>query len=74
MTIEMMCIEWVIENEIEQGIPQKSIALSYAFGLRASTQPDWARINKAILAKFGKTGLNRIKTRAWRLYEGKELP
>jgi len=71
---ELMNIEWVVENEIEHGMPERSLAVTYAFGLRASSPPDWKRINNAILTKFGKRGLTKIKTRAWRLFEGKEQP
>lgn len=72
MIIEMLDVEGVIENEIKLGIPQKSIALTYAFGLRSSGKVDWKRINNALIAKFGQRGLARIKARAWRLYEGTE--
>lgn len=76
MTVLMMDIERVVEDEIAAGAKQKSVALSYAFGLRsdaAGIPIDWKRINAAIVARWPK-GLARVKERAWRIYQGQEQP
>lgn len=65
MKFEIACVEDVIENEIKQGSPQKSIAMTYALALRSSWPTDWERVNKAIIAKWGIKALQRIKTMAW---------
>jgi hypothetical protein len=76
--IWLMCAEMVIKNEIEQGIPQKGVALTYALAMRSqdagASSPDWKAINDAITAKWGIKGLSRIKSRAWALYEGRIQP
>jgi hypothetical protein len=64
MIMELAAVESVIENEIKQGLSQKQIAQTYALGLRSSWPTDWARVNKAILAKWSPSGLNRIKEMA----------
>lgn len=64
LIMELACVESVIENEIAQGCTQKQVAQSYALGLLSSWPTDWARVNKAILAKWPK-GLNRVKEMAW---------
>lgn len=63
-TMELTCVESVIENEIKQGCNQRQIAQTYALGLRSSWPTDWAKVNAAILAKWPK-GLTRIKEMAW---------
>lgn len=66
MTLELQCVEAVIENELVQGCTQKSIALTYALAIRSSWPTDWKRVNAAIVAKWGERGLRRIKRLAWR--------
>jgi hypothetical protein len=68
ITVELMDVEGVIENEIAQGCTQKSVALTYAWGLRKSERVDWKRVNAAIVAKWPR-GLQRVKTLAWRIFE-----
>jgi hypothetical protein len=64
-TIEIACVESVIENEIAQGCTQKQIAQTYALGLRSSWPTDWKRVNEAIIKRWSFSGLNRIKNLAW---------
>lgn len=64
VTIELACVEFVIENEIKQGCNQRQIAQTYALALRSSWPTDWAKVNAMILAKWPK-GLERIKNMAW---------
>jgi hypothetical protein len=67
-TCEIMFPEDVIENEIAQGLTQKQIAQTYALAMRKANctwTVDWARINKAIIARWSVKGLERIKKLAW---------
>lgn len=68
MTVELLDVESVIENEIAQGCTQKTVALTYAWGLRKSDRVDWARVNNAIRAKWPK-GLSRVKELAWKIFQ-----
>lgn len=56
-------VEMVIENEINQGLTQKQIAMTYALAMRSSWPTDWAKVNGLILKKWPK-GLQRIKEMA----------
>lgn len=64
VSVEIACVESVIENEIRQGCNQRQIAQTYALALRSSWPTDWAKVNAMILAKWPK-GLTRIKEMAW---------
>lgn len=64
-TIEMVCCEDVILNEIKLGLSQKQIAQSYALALRSSWKTDWKAVNEAIIAKWSLKALIRIKEAAW---------
>lgn len=63
-TMEIACVESVIENEIKQGCNQRQIAQTYRLGLQSSWPTDWANVNAMIVAKWPK-GLTRIKEMAW---------
>ena len=75
--LEIVCTTDTIIEEIALDIPRKSVALTYAMLMRSQgrggDRPDWPRINKAIIEKWGLVGLEAVKKRAWRLIEGKEL-
>jgi hypothetical protein len=63
----------VVESEIAAGLQQKDIALTYALAMRSEDggeKQDWPRMNNAILARWPK-GLERVKTMAWKIAEGK---
>jgi len=41
--------------------------------MRQEPKADWPRINRAIMDRWpGKTALERVKTLAWKYYEGRE--
>jgi hypothetical protein len=69
--IEMVNVEGTIEMEIAAGAARKSVAMTYAFGLRQKDKIDWARVNKAILVRWSPRGLHWIKERAWAYLMGK---
>lgn len=66
----LVCCTAVITNEINQGLTQKQISLTYAMAIVSghvgADQPDWPCINQAILDKWGLKGLNRVKKLAWK--------
>jgi hypothetical protein len=64
-TMEMTCCEQVILNEIEQGLNQTEVAKSYALAIRSSWPTNWRKVNDAIIARWSKAGLERIKKLAW---------
>lgn len=61
MSMEISCVEATIENEIAQGLTQRDIAQTYCLALKSSYKTDWARVNRAIMARWSAAGLNRIK-------------
>lgn len=65
ITMELACVEAVIENEIRQGMNQTQIAKIYALGLRSSWDTDWEQVNKMIIDRWSVAGLERIKQMAW---------
>jgi hypothetical protein len=78
ITINLVCCTQVILNEIEQGITQKGISLTYAMTIKSEAQkadvPDWRAINDAIIEKWNMRALGRIKKRAWDIISGKVTP
>lgn len=64
-TVHLADVEGVIEREIAAGAKQKDVAKTYALGMRSDWPTDWARVNRAILAKWKMSGLERIKKLAW---------
>jgi hypothetical protein len=57
--------EGTIERELAEGLPQREIAKTYALALRKQGDVDWPRINRAIIERWSRTGLERIKKLAW---------
>ena len=72
----MLCCTDTIVDEIKAGLPQADIAMSYALAIRSAAakadEPDWFVINRAIIERWSKTVLERIKRAAWKLAEGKQ--
>lgn len=64
-TLNLMCADMVIENEIKQGCNQKQIAQTYSLALRSEESVDWKRINTMIIERWSLAGLERIKKMAW---------
>lgn len=72
MIVMLMCCEDVIENEIKRGLKQKDIAQTYAMTMHSEDNgrpTDWRRINEAILARWSRRGLDRVKKLAHGIYE-----
>lgn len=48
---------------------QKDVAATYALALRCSTPTDWRKVNAAIIERWSRSGLQRIKQAAWKKHE-----
>jgi len=71
-TMEMMCCEATILNEIShKECKRNDIALTYYFCLVSSEKINWGRINRSIMERWSRSGLNYIKTEAWKHFEKK---
>lgn len=75
VSINLVCCTDVILNEIARGVVQKDIALTYAMAIKSDAEgadkPDWPIINRAIIKRWGMSGLERVKKRAFDLLAGK---
>ena len=77
-TIELVDPQRIILEEIaEKRVPQRSVALTYAYCIRQdgkSDTIDWSTVNGAIVDRWSRSGLEAVKRRAWGLVEGKISP
>ncbi len=72
MTFEIENIPAVILQEIANPkLKQTDIAKTYLLAIQSREEIDWPKINQAIVARWSKFGLNRIKTMAWGMMEPK---
>jgi len=68
MTIELCCCTRILLDEISnKQLHQRDVALTYALALRSSEPKDWTVINEAIIRRWSRSGLERIKQMAWRM-------
>lgn len=65
------CTNLILGEIADSGMKQKDIAMSYALALQSSEKTDWAKVNQAIVERWSVSGLERIKTQAWKLAERK---
>lgn len=69
MTVILSTPTSTLLNEIESSeFTQNDIARSYAIALRDRDMVDWAKVNHAIIARWSRSALVRIKTAAWYEY------
>lgn len=73
--INLVCCTQVILREVAmQELKQKDIAVTYAMAIKSehegADKPDWGKINQAILARWSMSGLERIKSQAWKCLGG----
>lgn len=67
----------ILEEIADKRFKQKSVALTYAFCIRQDGDTDaidWRKINRAIIDRWSRSGLDRVKKRAWGLVEGRIQP
>ena len=73
MKIELMGCEEIILQEIaDKNFTRDSIVITYAFCIDSSEKPNFSKINKAIIDKWGRSVLKYIKSEAWKLRKGKQ--
>lgn len=77
--MNLICCTQVICDQVAvKQATQKEIALTYAMAIKSAAQkaddPDWGTINRAILARWKMSGLERIKKRAFDILAGKVQP
>jgi hypothetical protein len=77
--INLVCCTQVICDQVAiKQATQKDIALTYAMAIKSAAQnaddPDWGAINRAILARWKMSGLERIKKRAFDILRGGASP
>ena len=66
MRIELANTTNTLLYEIKElRLVQKSVAQTYALALRSSEDTDWGKVNRAIMVRWSRSGLNRIKKLAW---------
>jgi len=65
------CTNYLLEEIANKQFKQKDIALTYAMALAQKTETvDWKKVNLAIINRWSKSGLIRIKEMAWKRLEG----
>ena len=71
-TMELLCCEETILSEIEdKRFKRKNVALTYYFCLISSEDINWGKVNRAIIRRWSHSGLNYIKTEAWKWHDKK---
>ena len=74
MRVELCCCTDVLLREVKEKVcTQKSLALTYALAIQSSESKDWRTINDAIITRWSRGGLERIKKMAWALIETKTV-
>lgn len=64
----MSLTERILAEIARTGSTQRSIAGLYAQGIRDGLQSvDWPSVNHALLKRYAVSGVNHIKSRAWKL-------
>ena len=72
MRIQLVgCTKQLIQEAGTKELKQKNIALTYAMAILSDEEKDWPKINQAIIKRWSKSGLTRVKTMAWKLIEEK---
>lgn len=74
--INLVCCTQVLLQDIgSKEAKRKDVALTYAMAMKSEAQgpdqPDWAVVNKAIINRWSRSGLDWIKKRAWDIAEGR---
>lgn len=59
------CTQTLLNEIASRDFNQKSVAMTYALALRSSETTDWPTVNNAIIERWSRSGLNRIKEWAW---------
>jgi hypothetical protein len=67
------CEETLLHEIGTTALKQADVAVTYAMAICSteSESVDWARVNKAIMMRWSKGGLDRIKKMAWKKVHAK---
>lgn len=66
MIIELrLCTDTMLDEIADKGSVQKDIAQTYHLALRSSEETNWSEVNRAIIKRWSRSGLERIKEMAW---------
>lgn len=66
MTLELTnCTNMLLDEISNKKFKQKDISQTYALSLRSSFPTNWKKVNQAIINRWSKSGLDRIKKMAW---------
>ena len=72
MKVELMfCEETILQEIDDKNFTHDSVAITYAFCIDSTENPDFAKINKAIVKRWSLSALEYIKKEAWKLKEGR---
>ena len=63
------CTNVLLQEVADRQFSQKSVALTYAMAIESSEAKDWKAINEAIINRWSRSGLERIKRMAWKRIE-----
>lgn len=79
LRINLICCTDVILQDVgAKEATRKDVALTYAMALKSqldgADKPDWPTINKAILSRWSRSGLEYIKKRAFDIVTGRIAP
>ena len=67
--VELLYCDRVMLREIrEKKTTRDSLALSYAMAMASSYPTNYERVNRAIIKRWSRSGLDYIKTRAWKIF------
>lgn len=70
MRVELTCCTQVLLQEVQdEKFDQASVAMTYAMAIRSSHETNWKAVNEAIISRWSRSGLERIKRMAWRIIE-----
>jgi len=70
MPFQLTNLQFVILNELsKKEIHQHDIAITYSLALKSEEcdNLDWGKINNAIIERWSRSGLERIKKQAWKM-------
>ena len=66
MIIELAnCTNTLLAEIGDKQCKQKDIAKTYALAINSSESTDWKAVNLAIIDRWSRSGLERIKSMAW---------
>jgi hypothetical protein len=59
------CTSTLLDDISDNRFTKKNVAKTYALALRSSYPTDWGKVNKAIIKRWSRNGLEDIKRMAW---------